>query len=147
MQAEILKIRLKRLPEVIKRRRANAQLYRQFLPNDLIYVPPELETEFNTYHTFVIQVDQRDDLRRYLSDHGIETAIHYPVPIHLQPAAKDLGYRAGDFPIAEEQSGRILTLPIHQFLDVSDIEYVAGKVKEYFSLSRLDKKINRNRAA
>lgn len=135
LQAAILKIRLERLPEVIERRRANAALYRRLLPAESMFMPPESEGEFNTYHTFVIQVDGRDALKTYLAEQGIETAIHYPVPIHLQPAAADLGYGIGDFPVVEEQAERIITLPVHQFLDDADVRYVAEKVMEYFASS------------
>ena len=62
---------------------------------------------------------------------GIETAIHYPVPIHLQPAAEFLGYRKGSFPEAEKQAEEILTLPIHQYLNMSDIVLIAREVNEF----------------
>ena len=74
--------------------------------------PACLPAEFNTFHTFVVQVGRRDELQTYLAAHGIGTAIHYPVPIHLQPAAADLGYGVGDFPVAEYQASRILSLPV-----------------------------------
>ena len=93
-----------------------------------MYIPAEHLDEFNTYHTFVIQVDQRDQLRKILEENGIETSIHYPVPIHLQPASKKYGYRIGDFPITEAQSNKILTLPIHQYLNADDIVAIAKQV-------------------
>ena len=89
----------------------------------------------NSWHTFVIQVDRRDELKDYLMQRGIETAIHYPVPIHLQPAARDLGYAKGDFPVTEQQSKRILTLPIHQYLTKEQLKKVASSVNEFFSCS------------
>src|SRR5262249_56145156 len=86
-----------------------------------VFAPPCRPVEFNSFHTMVIQVDRRDDLKAHLADHGIATAIHYPVPIHLQPAAASLGHRAGDFPATERQAKRILTLPVNEFLDHSAI--------------------------
>jgi dTDP-4-amino-4,6-dideoxygalactose transaminase len=77
-------------------------------------------------------VARRDELRAHLRTRGVETAIHYPIPIHLQPASAKLGYRAGDFPIAEQQSERILTLPINQTLTPEDVRYVADMVNEFF---------------
>jgi dTDP-4-amino-4,6-dideoxygalactose transaminase len=71
-------------------------------------------------------------LQEYLDKSGIETAIHYPIPIHLQPAAKELGYRRGDFPITERQADRILSLPIQQFLTVDDQAYVADRILAFF---------------
>ncbi len=131
LQAAILAMRLKRLPGVIERRRRNAALYDSLLDRNLIFIPPDREGEFNTFHTYVIQVDRRDALQAHLAARGIGTAIHYPVPIHLQPAAASLGYRPGDFPVAEAQAGRILTLPINQFLTPDDIERVAGEVNAF----------------
>jgi dTDP-4-amino-4,6-dideoxygalactose transaminase len=131
LQAAILGYRLGRLDEVTRRRRANAALYEERLDRDHIFMPPEREREFNTYHTFVVQVDRRDELQAFLKDRGIGTTIHYPMPIHLQPAAKDLGYGAGDFPVTERQAGRILTLPVNQTLVPEDIIYVADTINEF----------------
>lgn len=132
LQAAILNFRVGRLDGTIRRRRANAALYRERLDPEQVFMPADREREFNTYHTFVIQVDRRDELQASLQAHGVGTAIHYPVPIHLQPASADLGYRAGDFPVAERQAGRILTLPINQTLSPDDIIYVADRVNQFF---------------
>ena len=132
LQAAILLMRLKRLPSVLERRRRNAALYRERLDPTHIFMPPCREHEFNTFHTFVIQVDRRDELQAHLTGLGIGTAIHYPVPIHLQPAAAHLGYRAGDFPVAEAQARRILTLPVNQSLSEAEIERVASAVNAFF---------------
>ena len=132
LQAAILHFRAGRLDDTIERRRANAVLYRERLDPERVFMAEDREREFNTYHTFVIQVDRRDELQAFLQAHGVGTAIHYPVPIHLQPASADLGYRAGDFPVAERQAGRILTLPINQTLSPDDIIYVADRVNEFF---------------
>ncbi len=131
LQAAILSFRLGRLDDTIRRRRANAALYRERLDPELVFMPEDREREFNTYHTFVIQVDRRDELQAFLQSQGVGTAIHYPVPIHLQPASAGLGTRAGDFPVTERQAGRILTLPINQMLSPDDIYYVADRVNEF----------------
>jgi dTDP-4-amino-4,6-dideoxygalactose transaminase len=91
-------------------------------------VPPCRNEEFNTFHTFVVQVDRRDELQQYLRERGIKTAIHYPIPIHLQPAARELGHKKGDFPATERQAERILTLPVNQYMSRADVEAVAGEV-------------------
>lgn len=85
------------------------------------------------FHTYIIQAENRQGLIEHLAKKGIETKIHYPIPIHLHEAAKHLGYKAGDFPAAEEQSGKILTLPIHQFLKKEDLEYVAASIREFYA--------------
>ena len=131
LQAAILNYRLERLDRVIERRRHNATLYRRHLNAAHVFIPEDPPDELNTYHTFVIQVEHRDELKQYLQSEGIGTSIHYPVPIHLQPAAAYLGYSPGDFPITEQQAHRILTLPIHQHLQASDVITIARKVNMF----------------
>ncbi len=132
LQAEILRIRLGYLPKVIELRRRNASIYRDLLDQDHVFIPACRDYEFNTFHTFVIQVERRDALRAWLADHGVATAVHYPVPIHLQPAARHLGYTAGDFPMAERQSAAILTLPINQFMTEDEVAYVAEAINGFY---------------
>jgi len=131
LQAAVLEFRLEHLDEITRRRRANAACYRALLDRSDILIAPDRDIEFNTYHTFVIQVERRDALQRHLADKGIGTAIHYPVPIHLQPAAAALGYRRGDFPAAESQAERILTLPINPSLTQQQIEIVAEETRRF----------------
>ena len=128
IQAAILLFRLEKLPQLISARRKNAQIYRQNLDPEFIFAPPEGDNEFNSYHTFVIQVENRDRLKKRLEMAGIETSIHYPIPIHLQPAAEKLGYKLGNFPAAEFQAEKILTLPINQFLSPNEISFIAQQV-------------------
>jgi len=132
LQASILGFRLGSLQDVIKKRRENADLYDTILSRKDVYVPPGRDLEFNTWHTFVIQTNRRDELKDYLFEHNIETSIHYPIPIHLQPAARKLGYSQGDFPIIEEQAKTILSLPVHQYLTNNEIEYVATMINKFF---------------
>ena len=81
----------------------------------------------------MVQTDCRDELQKFLAGKGIETAIHYPVPIHLQPAAAHLGHRRGAFPVTERQAERILTFPVNQFLSASDIGYICSNVREFLA--------------
>jgi dTDP-4-amino-4,6-dideoxygalactose transaminase len=133
LQAAILLARLPLLDTVIDRRRRNAACYQSLLDPRYVVVPRCREYEFNTFHTFVIQTDQRDGLQSWLSSHGIGTGIHYPIPIHMQPAARELGYKAGDFPVAEAQSRRILTLPVNQSVSMADIQRVVETIHAFFS--------------
>jgi dTDP-4-amino-4,6-dideoxygalactose transaminase len=133
IQAAILNYRLTKLDHVISKRRENAQYYFDNLDSTDIKLPVEKDGEFNTYHTFVIQLEQRDKLKDYLKEKNITTAIHYPIPIHLQPAASQLGYKEGDFPITEKQSKEILTLPIHQYLTNPDLRFVVSQVNAFFN--------------
>tara|TARA_B110000971_G_scaffold220828_1_gene265653 strand:- start:765 stop:1874 length:1110 start_codon:yes stop_codon:yes gene_type:complete len=131
LQAAILNFRLEKINQVISRRRSNAKLYKSLLNDCDIFIPEEIEGEFHTYHNYIIQTRKRDKLRNYLSENGIETLIHYKIPIHLQNGARFLGYKKGMFPVAEKQAKEILSLPIHQFLTRQDIEYVSSKIKKF----------------
>ena len=133
LQAAILTYRLSRLAQMIERRRTNVDQYKSLLNLDQVFIPEEHEEEFNTYHTFVIQCDKRDELKQYLLEKGIETVIHYPIPIHLQPAASSLGYSKGDFPVTETQSERILTLPIHPYLQEDTIIQISNCINTFFN--------------
>ena len=134
LQAVILNYRLTKLQSIIERRRANAKRYQRFLDHNLVFLPAERQHEFNTYHTLVVQVEHRDALQSHLANRGVGTAIHYPIPIHLQPAAAILGYKKGDFPITERQAARtILTLPIHAYLKEDDIRFISTTVNEFLN--------------
>ena len=98
-----------------------------------IILPNENKNEFNTYHLFVIQTNLRDKLQSFLKKKGIETGIHYPIPIHLQPAAKKLGYKRGDFKNTEKQAKSILSLPINEFLKKNEIIYICDMIKIFFN--------------
>ena len=91
----------------------------------------EKKYQFNTYHTFVIQTKRRNELIKFLKRKGIGTAVHYPIPIHLQPAAKYLGYKKGSFPAAEKQSSSILTLPVHQNLKKNNLEKIVNYLNKF----------------
>ena len=134
LQAAVLLERLPALDGVTEARRRNARTYRELLAGvPQIFLPPCRAEEHNVFHTFVIQVERRDELQEFLRERGIGTAIHYKIPIHLQPAARSLGYARGSFPVAERQAERILSLPVHQFLTQADVEYVAAIIREFFS--------------
>jgi dTDP-4-amino-4,6-dideoxygalactose transaminase len=135
LQAELLRRRLRRLGSVIERRRQNAENYKRLLAKLPVFFPQCRNHEFNTFHLFVIQADRRNELQTYLRSRGVGTGIHYPVPIHLQPAAASLGFRRGDFPVTERQSDRILSLPIHQFVTLDDQAYVADEIGQFFARS------------
>lgn len=131
IQAAMLLVKMKYLNNWIQKRRENALYYYNHLQY-LMQVPCDGEEEFSVYHTFIVQTKQRDDLQAFLSQNGIETKIHYPIPIHLQPAAKDLKYKKGDFPMCERQTQRILSLPVHPELSQKQKECVVLSIIKYF---------------
>lgn len=132
LQAAVLNFRLKNLKKVINKRRKNVKIYTNLLKNKNVFIPDEKSKEFNTYHTFVIQVSKRDKLKKYLLRNKIETSIHYPTPIHLQPASKYLKYNKGDLPITEKQANKILTLPINQFITEKQIKKICKLINNFY---------------
>lgn len=132
LQAAFLNYKLKNLDKVISQRRKNVLIYMKELDRKFIFFNDEKKNEFNTYHTFVVQVRFRSKLRKYLLDKGITTSIHYPVPIHLQPASKYLGHKIGDFKTTETQSQRILTLPVNENLSSNQIKYICRCVNKFY---------------
>lgn len=133
LQALVLSYRLEHLDNVIARRRANVARYRARLAAaPEVFIPPCRPVEFNTFHTLVAQCERRDGLRDHLTRRGVRTAIHYPVPIHLQPAATYLGYGLGSFPVTETQARCILTLPVHQYLTPDDIDRVCDAILAFY---------------
>ncbi len=132
LQAAFLNYKLKNLKKVILKRRKNASIYMKELNKNYVFFNNEDKNEFNTYHTFVVQVNFRDKLKRYLFSKGINTSIHYPIPIHLQPASKFLGYKKGDFKNSETQSQRILTLPINENLSEDQIRFICSTINQFY---------------
>ncbi len=132
IQASILNYRIKNLKRIIMARRKNADFYFKNLNDKFIQLPYEKKYQFNTFHTFVIQVKSRDKLQSYLKRNNINTAIHYPIPVHLQPACKKFNYSKGDFKIAENQSKKILTLPINEHLSRKELKYISNKINKFY---------------
>ena len=100
---------------------------------NFVQVPEEKSYEYNTYHTYIIKTDKRNLLRKHLLEDGIETKIHYPIPLHLQKASKIYKYKKGDFPNSEKQAKKLLSLPVHQFISKSQIIYMAKTIKEFYN--------------
>ena len=86
----------------------------------------------HVFHLYMLRAERRDDLLAYLIDRGIEAKVHYPIPVHLQPAAAHLGYKAGDFPVAEEDSRVLVTLPAHQHLTDDEVGYTIDTVRAFY---------------
>lgn len=129
IQATILRLRLRQLPVVIERRRHLARQYTKALEG-IVLCPKD---EGHSYHTYTIQASGRNELQVHLQKKGIETKIHYPIPLHLQEAAAGLNYQEGDFPQTERQANRILSLPINEYLSEEQIGYVIDQIKEFYS--------------
>ena len=131
LQAAILRIKLKYLDQWNAARRRHARLYDELLDGAPVTTPREADRCESAYHLYVIRVQDRDALRAYLHDRGIATGIHYPVPIHLQPAYQQLGYGNGSFPVTEECCAQTLSLPMYAELTPEQIKHVAGALREF----------------
>ncbi len=128
VQAVVLRAKLARLETWNARRRRAAALYRELLSGCDVTLPAEPSDAQSCWHLFVIRNRRRDAIRRTLLVDGIECAIHYPVPLHLQPACKALGYQPGDFPVSESIADTVLSLPIHPHLSDDEVRRVAEAV-------------------
>jgi dTDP-4-amino-4,6-dideoxygalactose transaminase len=131
IQAAILCTRLERVASVESSRRKTAAFYNSELQG-LVVTPTTDAFEHHVYHTYVIQTERRDQLQTFLGERGISSKVHYPIPIHLQPAAENLGCRKGDLPVTERLANQILTLPVNQHLSEDQVAHVAGSVREFF---------------
>jgi len=133
IQAAVLRIKLKRLQDWNQSRRKNASLYTGLL-QDIpgITLPVEAGSAKSVFHLYVILANNRDGLQKFLSEKGVATGLHYPLPLHLQKAYARLGHKKGDFPVAEHAAARLLSLPMYPELTVEQIDYVCTCIKEYF---------------
>lgn len=125
LQAAILRVKLKYLNKWNDMRRSNAKKYSELLSNiDEVITPYEANYAKHVYHLYVIRTENRDKLRDVLKSEGVATGIHYPIPLHLQPAYNYLGYKRGNFPITEECGQKILSLPMFAELSNEDINKI-----------------------
>lgn len=133
IQAAILNVKLKHLADWNRRRAANAALYNELLLGiEQVTVPQILPDRDHVFHLYVVRVKERERLQQYLSERGISTIIHYPIPIHMQEAYKDLAYAEGSFPVTEKAAAEILSLPMYSELQADQIEYVAASIAEFY---------------
>jgi dTDP-4-amino-4,6-dideoxygalactose transaminase len=135
LQAAVADYVLGQLESITACRVRNAQMYDRALQEfpDFVTIPPRRNYVEQVFHTYVIRVKKRDDLMRFLNDHGVETKIHYPTPIHLQKPCGQFGYKKGDFPVCEAQAEEILSLPVHHHLREDQIGYVVELIKRFHS--------------
>jgi dTDP-4-amino-4,6-dideoxygalactose transaminase len=131
LQAVVLHAKLRHLAEWNEARRAAAARYCELLADmEHVRVPRVVRGNTHVWHLFVIRVPNRDRVLRHLWSAGIEAGIHYPVPIHLQPAYAHLGYQVGDLPAAEEAAGRILSLPLYPHITVAQQERIVDELRK-----------------
>lgn len=133
IKAAVANLQIKTIGEVMEKRNHNADLYDRGLA-DLgrwVKIPPRRAGVRQSFHTYVVQVEKRDELIAFLEEKGVETKIHYPIPIHLMKAAEKYGYKKGDFPVAEAQATKIISLPVHHHLIEDQIYFVIGCIHAF----------------
>jgi len=136
LQAAILRVKLERIDAWNAARRQHAQQYNQLLKDSPLALPLVADFAEPVYHLYVVRTQDRDALQAHLQERGVSTVIHYPIPIHLQPAYRDLGYARGDFPITEGYAEQILSLPMYPELTPDAIEYVTGTIEDFVTAHR-----------
>lgn len=130
IQAAVLLAKLPHYEQEVSKRQEVAKRYTSLL-KDTVKTPQVLDDRTSVWAQYSIQASKRDELREHLSQTGIPTAVHYPRPLHLQDCFSYLGYGAGDFPVAEEVSSKIMSLPMNAFLSAVEQEYVAEQMKNF----------------
>jgi dTDP-4-amino-4,6-dideoxygalactose transaminase len=128
IQGAILRVKLRHLEAWTGARRARAAEYARAFADTGIATPVERPDCRHVYHVYAVRLSQRDSTRAALQAAGIQTGVHYPIPIHLQPAHADLGYGRGDFPVSEQAASQVLSLPMFPEMTVEQVEQVAAAV-------------------
>jgi dTDP-4-amino-4,6-dideoxygalactose transaminase len=131
LQAAILRVKLRYLSDWIEDRRRNAAFYTELLAGSDVVTPVESVEAMHVYHLYVIRSSRRDALLAHLHEKGIGAAIHYPVPVHLQPFYSDDGFYRGQFPVTERVCDQVLSLPMFPELTAEQVEYVVAEVNGF----------------
>jgi dTDP-4-amino-4,6-dideoxygalactose transaminase len=129
-QGAILRVKLRHLEQWTEARRAGAARYNKLLADSGVETPKEMPWARHVYHVYTLRSHYRDGLQAALQAEGIQTGVHYPVPVHLQPAYADLGYGRGAFPNAEAAASQVLSLPLYPELSAEALAEVAAAVKQ-----------------
>jgi dTDP-4-amino-4,6-dideoxygalactose transaminase len=132
IQGAVLGIKLKHLSKWTAERRRVAHRYHELLADTPLQLPHEANYAESAWHLYVVRHPRREELKKHLEANGIGCALHYPLPLHLQKCCTHLGYRAGDFPVAEKAGRECLSLPIYPELTDAQIQRVAETIKNFF---------------
>jgi dTDP-4-amino-4,6-dideoxygalactose transaminase len=132
VQAAILSFKLEALDALNEKRRRIAGWYRDGLQGLPLVLPEEKSWAHHVYHLFVVRSERRDELIRFLGEQGVTALIHYPMPIHLQPVYRRLGYREGSFPNAERAAREILSLPMYPSLGKEEVLYTCDAIRRFY---------------
>jgi len=132
IQGAVLGVKLKHLDKWTTERRRVAKRYTELLADTPLQLPRQADWAETVWHLYVVRHPKRDDLKKHLEANGVGCALHYPVPLHLQKCYASLGYKGGDFPVAEKAAAQCLSLPMYAELTDAQIQRVAEVVKDFF---------------
>ncbi|HDR7514045.1 DegT/DnrJ/EryC1/StrS family aminotransferase [Bacillus mobilis] len=135
LQAAVLNIKFPHLDKWSELRREKAAIYTKLLSEelgDVVVTPVEREGNYHVFHQYTLRVKERDELQAYLKEQGVATMIYYPLPLHIQPVFKELGYKEGDLPEAEKAAKEALSLPMFPELKLEQQKYVVSKIVEFY---------------
>jgi len=134
IQAVVARHMLSKIDHITKSRVANASFLDLKLSSISRITIPRRDSEacYQVFHLYQIQCEKRDELQNYLIENGVDAKVHYPIPMHLQPAADFLGHKVGDFPIAEALCKNTLSLPVHEFISKEQLDRMVSLIKEFY---------------
>lgn len=130
VQGAILRVKLRYLERWTEARRTHAGAYRRLLADSGVVLPEEMPYSWHVYHVYAVRTPEREALQQALQAEGVQTGIHYPIPVHLQEAHADLGYGPGDFPRSEQAANEVLSLPMFPEMTPAQQEAVAAAVRQ-----------------
>ena len=135
IQAVVANRLIGQVAKITQTRINNAAYYDQAFADlgEYVRIPTRKSNVRQVYHTYVIRVSDRDSLLSHLVSNGVRAKVHYPIPLHLQPAAAGLGYKAGDFPVCEEHCSSIISLPVHEHLTPDELDYTVSCLRQFYS--------------
>ena len=141
LQAAILRIKLPHLKQWNEKRRNVAEIYNELLKGAQVKTPIEPRWSQGIYHLYVVRLERRDEVQKYLAQRDIQTGLHYPVPLHLQEAYLNMGYHEGDFPVTEQLAREILSLPMYPQLERAQQTAVADALQQFYDAEVVGRRV------
>jgi dTDP-4-amino-4,6-dideoxygalactose transaminase len=134
VQAVVARHVLARIADATRTRRTNATYLRMALSDiPQIELPEDADDTEPNYYLFSFHAERREALQAFLVAHGVDAKVHYPTPLHLQPAAKSIGdFKRGDFPVAEWCADTTLSLPVHEWVNETHLDFMAARVRQFY---------------
>lgn len=136
LNAEVLSFRLKKLREIIKKRKRNITLYKRYIKTEQVKILGDTKNEINSHVMFITLSKKREKLQKYLNKHKIQSLLYYPTPLHMHKSMKFLKYKKGSLPNAERISNEVISFPHHQYITEKQIKYVCNKINIFYSKER-----------